>query len=586
MGEQRMADQDTGGGDASLTHRIRRRAADGGADRWCTFGDGTPEGEQRLSHTELDARAAARAAWLQGLGAEGSRALLMYPAGLEFLAAFLGCLYSRTVAVPAPLPLTDPRALERAARIVADAGITLLLTDAGHLDLLTGWLRESGLDDRVTCLATDAAELPAPEAWTAPRLDRDTLAYVQYTSGSTSAPKGIAITHGNLLHNLESIRRFLGSPRTATIAGWLPHHHDMGLVGMLLEPLYAGFDLAFTAPATFVLRPAKWLRAISRHRADVIVAPDFGYDWCLRRIRDADLDGLDLSCVRVALNGAEPVRPATLAAFAERLAPCGFDPKAWAPVYGMAEATLLISGPPAGSGAHTAHFDAGELERHRAVPAAPGTGRELVSCGPPLRTDLRIVDPATRTPLPDGHVGEIWAAGGSVASSFRPPAEGDEDPFQGHTATGAGPYLRTGDLGFLRDGELYVTGRLKDVLIVNGRNLYPQDIEAAAQRLHPAAGTAAAFSVDIHREHVVVVQEARGSLDGAEHTRRLLAALAGDFGIRGANVVLVPRGGVERTTSGKIRRRRMRELFLAGRLTPLHADLEPELHDLMAALAL
>ncbi|GGS52941.1 polyketide synthase [Planobispora rosea] len=540
--------------------------------------------ERRLTFAEADDRARSTAAWLAGRRMEDQTALLLHPAGLEFLTAFLGCLYARTVAVPSPLPQTDPRALERAEGIIKDADVRLVLTDAANRDMLAGWLREVGLDGTVECVATDTLDLPDPGAWAEPEIGPDTLAYMQYTSGSTSEPRGVMLTHANLLHNENEIWRAIGSPEEGVGVGWLPHYHDMGLIGMLLQPIYAGGDLYFASPISFVMRPALWLEMISRYRAGYTVAPNFAYEWCAARVTDAQMAGFDLSSLKFALNGAEPVRPSTLRTMVRRFGPVGFSEKAWAPAYGMAEATLVITSTPLGRGPLIRRFDAAALERHEAVPVADadgGGGVELVGCGRPIGMTVEIVDPDSREPLGEGRVGEIWVRGGSVARGYWQREEATRDAFAGRTAGGAGPYLRTGDLGFLLEGELYVTGRIKDVVIVNGRNLYPQDLEESARGVHPALGAAAAFGVEAGGEHVVVAQEVReqrlGDMSAADLARTVQGELARVFGVPSMSVVLVERGGVGKTTSGKIQRSRTRELLLSGLLPVVHAELSPGL---------
>ncbi|WP_433240278.1 fatty acyl-AMP ligase [Streptosporangium sp. CA-135522] len=569
----------------SFVQRVRAQADRYGHERSYTFvEDRRGEfGETRMTFAELDARARSMGAWLTGRRMTDQTALLLYPAGLEFLGTFLGCLYSRVIAVPSPLPQTDPRALERAEGIIKDADVRMVLTDSANQGMLTRWLRDVGLDGAVECVATDTLCPPGPDAWTMPEIGPDTLAYMQYTSGSTSEPRGVMLTHANLLHNEEEIWRAIGSPEEGVGVGWLPHYHDMGLIGMLLQPIYAGGDLYFASPIAFVMRPALWMEMIGRYRAGYTVAPNFAYEWCATRVTDGQAAGLDLSSLRFALNGAEPVRPGTLRAMAARFGAAGFEEKAWAPAYGMAEATLVITATPLGHGPLVRRFDPGALERHRAVPAEDGV--ELVGCGRPISMTVRVVDPDTREVRPDGRVAEIWVRGGSVARGYWQRAEASRDAFDGYAADGDGPFLRTGDLGFLLDGELYVTGRIKDVVIVNGRNLYPQDLEEAARQVHPSLGAAAAFGVEAGGEHVVLVQEVREQrLAGAgagEVARAIQAALGRAFGLPSMSVVLVERGGVGKTTSGKIQRSRTRDLLLGGSLPVVHAELTAAL----AALA-
>ncbi|WP_182907341.1 fatty acyl-AMP ligase [Microbispora sp. H13382] len=553
-----------------VTH-VRNRISD---DREFVFvrDDG---GRNRLTFAELDRRARATAVWLAGRGLTDQPVLLLYPAGLDFTVAFLGCLYARVPAIPAPLPDAGTPHASRVRTLMRDAGARLVLTDPAHASGL------SGLSARVADAAT-----ADPDAWTPPALTGGTIAYLQYTSGSTSDPRGVEVSHGNLLHNLELFRSLARERPVRRLAGWLPHYHDMGLVGLQLQALHAAADLVFMSPAAFVARPVRWLELISRHGADWTVSPDFGYAWCTRRITDEQLAGLDLSTLTMALSGAEPIRAGTLAAFERRFAPAGFRPTTWNPGYGLAECTLMVTCVPQGQGVTVRRFDPSALQRHRAVPAPEGT--PLVACGPVSGLDLRIVDPGGSGPVADGEIGEIWVAGPSVALGYRGRPAETRATFRAGDPALHGRWLRTGDLGFLLDGQLYVTGRIKDVIIVNGRNLYPQDLEEAAARANPAAGRSAAFGVrrDDGGEHVVLVQEVRRGQPGAlgETAGRVMDQVTREFGIP-LSLMLVPRGAVRQTTSGKLRRRHMRELFLSGRLAPLHAELEPAVNDLLETVA-
>ncbi|WP_395103515.1 fatty acyl-AMP ligase [Actinomadura sp. SCN-SB] len=555
-------------------------------------GPGRRYREDVLGFADLDRRARALARHLESLGLRDRAVLLLFPEGLEFLVAFLGCLYARVIAVPSPLPELDAGRSDRTRRIIADADITWILTDHAHRGMLESWC-----EGAARCLAVDTDVDAAPDGWTMPVIEPDTPAFLQYTSGSTSDPKGVVVTHGNLLYNAEEIKRRIAGDDETVGVGWVPHYHDMGLIGQFMEPLYLGCKYVFTSPITFVKRPVLWLEMISRHRGTVTLGPDFGYELLTRRVTDAQLDGIDLSCLRIAKNGAEPVRVRTLEAMVERFAKVGFRPEVWMPCYGMAETTLLVAAAPLGTGPVVRDFDAEALSQNRGVPRtdAQKQTRRLVGCGRPVTLDVRIVDPQTRDVLPEGHVGEIWVAGGSVARGYWRRPERSREVFEAMTASGEGPFLRTGDLGFRCDGELYITGRIKDLIIVNGHNIYAHDLEAAAKAAHPAARTTAAFAVhgpashggeqgekqgqEQGREQVVIVQEistaAAGGRSPAELASLTHAAVAREFGLPSLSVVLSGRGAVRRTTSGKVQRQLTRQAFLEGRIKRLAGAAEP-----------
>ncbi|MGW0737470.1 fatty acyl-AMP ligase [Streptomyces sp. NPDC002851] len=585
----------------------------GPADAHVFLPDDAGAPAQHLSYGQLDRAArglAVRLTERYGVIA-GQPVLLLYPPGPEFLKAFMGCLYAGAVAVPAPLP--GGRGAERVRRvtgIVRDAGVRLVLTDAEHAPDVSVWLAMSGRGHGVVCLPTDVADPAAdPDAWRPPDIGPDDLALLQYTSGSTTQPRGVMVSHRNLLANQAALQRVLGSGPDDRFAGWLPHYHDLGLMAQLLHPLWLGTVAVQLSARAFVKHPARWLRAIDTYGATIACAPDFAYDLCTRRITDDHrIDGLDLSRWRIALNGAEPVRRATLDAFTRRFARAGLRPEAMFPAYGLAEATLCVSGGAPGRPYTYRTVSAPGLEQGELrAPCGGEPTRDLVSSGrvPGFDGcgdfDVVIVDDVGR-PLPDGRVGEIWLRGDSVAQGYWRRQPQTLATFGARTADGRGGFLRTGDLGALDGGELYVTGRIKEVIVRGGRNLYPQDIEWAVRETSTAlgAGHGAVFTVPVpvpvpvpggehggggDREHLVVVHEVHAPYADGERlralTRRVQTVIGTEFEVPAANVLLVAPGTVRRTTSGKVQRTRMRQLFLDGELAALHEHVDPAVRALI-----
>jgi acyl-CoA synthetase (AMP-forming)/AMP-acid ligase II/acyl carrier protein len=540
---------------------LRARAAERPEQVAFTFlTDGESEGG-RLTYGELDRRAAAIAAALAASVAPGERALLLYPPGLDFIAAFFGCLYAGVVAVPAYPPRPNDRSQSRLRAIARDAAPRAALTTEA---ILAGVFEPRGLLAVAPELAgprwipTDASSAPsaAEEAAAAFEPEPESLAFLQYTSGSTAAPKGVMVSHGNLLHNERMIGAAFGMDEESVVVGWLPLYHDMGLIGNVLQPLHAGGRCVLMSPVAFLQRPMRWLEAISRYRGTVSGGPNFAYELCARKASPEALAGLDLSSWRVAYNGAEPVRASTLERFAEVFAPSGFRREAFYPCYGLAEATLFVTG-----------------GHHGGVPGvAPRVDERRVSCGHVwMGQRLVVADPETGAELAAGAEGEVWLSGPSVARGYWENPEGTARDFNAFLTTGEGPFLRTGDLGYLSGGELYVTGRLKDLIILRGRNHYPQDVELTAERahadLHPGGG--AAFSVERGGEEslVIVHEVVRHRKDGIEAIAEAVrGAVAAEHEVQAREVVLIRQGGLPKTSSGKVQRALCRELYLKGEL--------------------
>lgn len=541
---------------SSVLQALRRRAAADPDRVVLRFVEDGRE-DRTLTRHELDLAAAATGSWLRERFAVGDRVLLTYSFGLDFVVGLVACLHAGLIAVPVPLPGRDHER-RRLRCVVADSGACALLTDTPNLVGLGDWVDDHALE--LPVLATD--RLPVRDQDLRPPADAgpDTVAVIQYTSGTTGDPKGVLVSHGNLLHNVDTIRRTFGITENSTLGGWIPHYHDMGLMGQILPALIAGEACVLMTPTSFLRRPHQWLELVHRHRIEVSAAPNFAYDLCSRRITDEQVAGLDLSCWRHAVNGAEPIRPETLAAFTARFAPIGFRAAAMTPCYGLAEATLFVA--TTGSrGPTVLDVDTQHLERGELRPAgALGPRRGLLSCGRPRDLAVRIVDPVTHQPLPDGRVGEIQIRGGSVSAGYWGARPGPD-------------HLPTGDLGAFHDGELYVTGRRAETLSHRGRTLYPHDLEHELRLAHPElTGLAgAAFTVD--EDALVVLHEIKGTFTAAE-----LALIAAGMvrtagrtpGVALADVVLLRPGGIRRTTSGKIQRTTMRELYLGGGLAPLY----------------
>jgi len=567
---------------ATLVELLRRRADEQQAGAAYTFlADGEREAES-WSYADLDRRARALGAVLTARGLGGERALLLYPAGLEFLAGFFGCLYAGAVAVPA-YPPRRRRALARLEGVCRDARPAVVLTTAALAARVRDWLAEHPELAATPWLATDDPDASPAEAWRPPGVAARDLALLQYTSGSTGDPRGVMVRHGDLLANQEAIRRAFRQGPESVVVGWLPLYHDMGLIGNVLQPLYTGGRCVLMSPVAFLQRPLRWLRAIDRHRATTSGGPDFAYDLCARKVRPDEAAGFDLASWRVAFNGAEPVRAATLERFAAAFAACGFDRSAFRPCYGLAEATLLVSGERAGEQPLVRSFLAEELARHRAVSDPSCVGPALVGCGVVAAgQEVRVVDPDTREPVPAGAVGELWVAGAGVAAGYWRRPQESHAAFGAHLASGAGPFLRTGDLGFLADGQLFVTGRLKDLVILRGRNVYPQDVEATAQASHPAVrpGGSAAFAVELDGAERLVVAceiEPRAAADPVEVAETVRIRTGEEHEVPVHEVVVVPAGSIPRTSSGKLRRGACRDRYLDGGLGVLgrSRDAEP-----------
>lgn len=574
----------------TLVDVLRWRAQTQPGDTAYTFLVNDAVEESRLTYAELDRRARQVGAWLQELGAARERVLLLYPPGLDYVAAFFGCLYAGAVAVPAYPPRFNQNLL-RLQAIVGDAQAKFALTTAQILSRMEAFFPQAEDLRALEWLATDATDESAAGDWQNPCNTGESLAFLQYTSGSTSAPKGVMVSHGNLLYNSAYINHGFRHTAESVSVTWLPAFHDMGLIDGIIQPIYSGFPCYLMSPMTFLQRPLRWLQAISRYRATHSGGPNFAYDLCVRKITPQQRETLDLSSWDVAYNGAETVRKETLERFTEAFAPCGFRWNSFYPAYGLAEATLKVTGGVRASAPVLCMVEAATLESSRIVEAdAQETviTRTLVGCGQPsFGTNIAIVNPDTLASSASDEVGEIWVASESVAQGYWNREAQTEQTFKAYIAeSGEGPFLRTGDLGFMKDGELFVAGRLKDLIIIGGRNHYPQDIEQTVEQSHAAlrAGCVAACSINGDGEEQLLIvaevnhRQLRASADSSTDTeqsspidfqpviRAIRRAVSEQHDLLVSVVSLIKIGSIPKTSSGKIQRHACRAGFSNGTL--------------------
>ncbi len=570
----------------SMMDLLVGQAAEQGDKSACVFLDDR-DGKTEITYGQLDRRARLIAARLQLELKPGDRALLVYPPGLEFISAFFGCLYAGVVAVPATYP-KPKRPMPRLQRIALDCDAHVALSTAQTLTTLDPDLLSA---DAATnqWIATDELNTDLADLWQPPTIDKNDLAFLQYTSGSTSDPKGVMVSHGNLLTNLDCIRQSFGigdiedDRLSANGVFWLPAYHDMGLIGGILTPLYMGGRSVLISPTAFLQRPMRWLQAIHDYRTTISGAPNFAYEYCVRRTSPEDRASLDLSCWRLAFCGAEPIRAETLAHFADAFRDAGFRLKSFYPCYGLAECTLLAAGPDYRAEPRILPVNRAALAEHRVAIACgepDAMVQRLVGCGSPVAGHtIVIVEPETNTQIADGEVGEILIQGPSLTQGYWNRAEETEQVFGAHVAGREGRFLRTGDLGFFRDGELFVTGRLKDVIIIRGRNHYPQDIEQSAEQAHSAVLPGAAFALtgDDGERLVVVHQLDRQfrETDYQEIIQAIRRAIVEQHELDPYAIVLIRQTSLPVTSSGKVQRSLCREQFLAGELKVVHSWTNP-----------
>ncbi|BAZ43828.1 putative acyl-CoA synthase [Chondrocystis sp. NIES-4102] len=578
---------------ATLVDLLRNRAMDQPDETIYNFLlDGETE-SQSLTYGQLDQKARAIASYLQSISSPQDRVLLLYPSSLDYITAFFGCLYAGVIAIPAYPPRPN-RSLDRIYNILQNADTNLALTNSETLDTLARQLEQTPLQS-LRWITTDTLETHIEQDWEQPYITESSIAFLQYTSGSTAEPKGVKIAYQNLLHNLEAIYRcFRHSPESKGVI-WLPPYHDMGLIGGILQPLYGGFPVTLMSPLIFLQNPLRWLWAISRYQATTSGGPNFAYDLCVRKYKPEQLVGLDLSSWQVAFNGAEPINHETLKQFTEIYSPYGFDPAAFYPCYGMAEATLIITGGSKNTAVVTKTVQGKALEQNKIIAAESNEThpRTLVSCGQSLKDQkIAIANPETLVSCQPGEVGEIWVSGASIAQGYWRQPQITENTFNVYLQdTNDGPFLRTGDLGFIEEGELFFTGRLKDMIIIKGRNHYPQDIEKTVEDTNPwiRPSCVASFSITLDGEEKLVIvaeverrywssnrlnSKSNGNdtseiINVKDLTQLIKRDISKNHDLHVHTTLLLKPGSLPKTSSGKIQRHACRAEFLANNLEAL-----------------
>ena len=540
-----------------------------------TFLQDGEESELTLTYEQLDTKARSVAVYLQNISTPGERVLLLYPPGLDYIAAFFGCLYAGLIAIPLYSPKNN-RKISRILSIMEDSRAKIALTNNQSLNNLQK-LNYAPELKKLHWLATDGIDENLANQWEQKPVSSISTAYLQYTSGSTSTPKGVMISHENVLYNSAEIAIAWGMGTNSVLVSWLPHFHDFGQIYGVLQPIYNGFPCIFMSPASFTQKPIRWLKAISDYKATHSGAPNFAYDLCTEKIKPEQCENIDLSSWKVTVNGAEPVRKQTLEKFYEFFAPYGFCWDTFLPGYGLAEATLQVSSARKKNSPTILNVRADSLAHNLIVEATEEEqpARALVGCGSTvLNAKVVIVDPESLVQSPPDRVGEIWISGPSISQGYWKRLEETQSTFRAHIAGNEeGPFLRTGDLGFVKDGELFITGRIKDLIVIRGSNHYPQDIELTVEQSHPSlrSGYSAAFSVDEKdRERLVIACEIERSylrrLDADEVIRSIRQAISQEHELEVYAVLLLKTASIPKTSSGKIQRKACRTQFLNSQL--------------------
>jgi acyl-CoA synthetase (AMP-forming)/AMP-acid ligase II len=564
---------------SSLVDLLRYRAENQGSRTAFKFLKDGHEEDGTLTFAALDQKARDIAVHLDKWipEAKGRTVVLLYPNDLDFIAAFFGCLYAGAIPVPALAPNSRRNNSQRLEAIATNAGAQVVLTTEASIAIMREWIDASENLREIRYFVTDELVQTSMSGWVDPSVSTDTLAFLQYTSGSTGTPKGVMVTHGNLLHNVALMKKAYGHSERSIFVSWVPLYHDLGLIGHVIQTVYLGVPCYLMTPESFLQRPARWLQAISRYKATATMAPNFSFDLCGRYITEKQMAGLDLSSLEVAAIGAEPIRADTIEQFCRKFESFGFRRESFVPTYGLAEATLIVVAAAKQERPTILAVDAEALEAHRVVAANEETRgqRLLVSSGQAgCDHEAIVVDTETGIRCRPDQVGEIWFRGPSIANGYFEREQETKETFHNYTRdTNDGPYLRTGDLGFIQNEEVFFTGRLKDLIIISGENHYPQDIEHTVYASDPAIriGCGAAFSADVEgKERLVIVQEIRrdnmDNLNNRSVIAKIREMVAKHHGLAAYEIALIEPGTLSKTTSGKIQRQMMKRRYLANEL--------------------
>lgn len=548
------------------------------------------EEKEKINFSEMRQRVKSLASILQTRYKKGDRALMLFPPGIEFIVSLMACIYAGLVGVPAYPPRKN-RNFERFGAILKGSDPAFIFTtQKTHEDILKNFTDEPILTSQDFMIYEDMAQDRSGE-WKNPVPDPEDPAIFQYTSGSTDAPNGVMLSHRNVLYNSEFIRQAYGHDENSVGVNWLPGFHDMGLIGALFQPVYLGCSNAIIPPNAFLMRPHNWLRSISRLGGTTAGGPNFALDFCAERVKDEDIEGIDLSSLNPFFCGSEPIRKSSIDRFTERFSKYGFRQNDLYPCYGLAEATLIVTGGDLDAKPVYFYADAEDLKRGVVKKTENAEKANILTgCGYPMvGNTVVIVNPETHEPCKKGRVGEIWVSGPSVALGYWDDPDGTDRTFRAYSSEGEGPFMRTGDLGFIEEGQLFISGRLKDLIIIRGLNHYPQDIEQTAEESHEAIqqGSAAAFSVEANeQENLVVVAEIKRThlrdLDSGKVLESVKKGVAETHGLEPYAIVLARTGGTPKTSSGKIQRFECRNQFLSGSLEEVAAWRREKLRPLIS----